>query len=130
MYLLDTDTVIYYVRGQGNVALRLLASNPAEIAMSTITLYELEVGVAKSVQPEQRLQKLNALVESVMILPFGEAAARQAGRVRALLEKQGTPIGAMDYLIAGVALAHSAVLVTHNLAEFSRVPGLICVDWF
>ncbi len=71
MYLLGTDTVIYYVRGQGNVASCSLASNPAEIAVSTITLCELEVGVAKSAQPEHRLLKLNALIESVLTLPFG-----------------------------------------------------------
>jgi len=130
MYVLDTDIVIYYLRGQGHVANRLLASEPTEIAISTITLYELEVGIAKSTQPAQRWQQLNALIESVMVLPFDEVAARHAGRIRALLERQGTPIGAMDYLIAGIVLAHNAVLVTHNVAEFSRVPDLVCEDWF
>lgn len=130
VYLLDTDIVIYYVRGQGNVTTRFLATDPAIVAISTITLYELEVGIAKSAQPEQRLQRLSALVESVLLLPFDEAAARRAGQVRASLEKQGTPIGAMDYMIAGIALANNAILVTHNLAEFSRVADLVCEDWF
>ncbi len=130
MYALDTNTLIYFFKGVGSVAEHLEEVPPRDVAIPSVVLYELEVGIAKSTQPKKRRQGLEALLRLVTILPFDEAAARAAASVRVGLEKAGTPIGPVDTLIAGTALGRSATLVTHNTREFSRVRGLKVVDWF
>lgn len=130
LYILDTNTLIYFFKGMGNVASRLLAEPPHTIGLPTIVIFELEVGIAKSTSPRKRMVQLKALTEVVTTLPFGEAEARSAARIRATLEKQGTPIGPHDLLIAGTALALNGTLVTHNLSEFQRIKGLHIEDWF
>lgn len=130
MFVLDTNTLIYYFKGMGQVAERLLAHTPQEIGIPAVVVYELEVGIAKSAQPEKRQQQLAALLAVVTALPFGVAEARQAAQIRAALEAAGTPIGPYDVLIAATALAHGGTLVTHNVQEFSRVVGLQLVDWY
>lgn len=130
MFLLDTDIVIYFFKGQGHVAEHLFSVSPSEVALSTVTLYELEVGIARSASPDGRRAQLNRLLETVSVLPLNTESARAAARVRTLLEQSGFPIGALDNLIAGITLAHGATLVTHNLSEFVRVPELSVVDWY
>ena len=130
MYVLDTNTLIYFFRGQGNVAQHLLAVPPGQIAVSAVTVYELEVGIAKSTQPAKRRRQFNELLDAINVLPFDHGSATKAARVRADLEKVGRPIGPLDTLIAGTVLAHRATLVTHNTGEFRRVPKLTVTDWF
>ncbi|GIV18903.1 MAG: ribonuclease VapC [Armatimonadota bacterium] len=130
MFLLDTNIVIYFFKGQGRVAEHLFSVPPSEVALSTVTVYELEVGIARSASPDLRRAQLNRLLETVSVLPLNTEAARAAARVRSLLEQSGFPIGALDNLIAGIALAHGATLVTHNVSEFARVPDLSVVDWY
>ncbi len=130
MYALDTNSLIYFFKGEGAVGARLLATPPAEIAIPTLVLYELEVGLAKSSDPGRRRAQLDRVLELVTVVPFGLAEARAAARIRAALEASGTPIGPMDTLIAGVALANQATLVTRNVREFGRVAGLAVEDWF
>ncbi|MGG6263337.1 type II toxin-antitoxin system VapC family toxin [Leptolyngbya sp. AN03gr2] len=130
MYVLDTNTLTYYFRGQGQVA-QTLASIPSEdIVIPTIVLYELQVGILKSTSPAKRIQQLQQLLSRVNLVLFDRDAALAAATIRAQLEQQGTPIGAIDVLIAGVAVSLQATLVTHNTAEFSRVSGLTIVDWY
>jgi tRNA(fMet)-specific endonuclease VapC len=130
MFALDTNTLIYFFKGVGDVAEHLLATAPAHIAIPTIVLYEIETGIAKSSHPQRRRDQLAQLLDAVTVLPFDRAAATEAASLRALLEGAGTPIGPLDTLIAGTALAHNATLVTHNAREFSRVPGLAVIDWY
>lgn len=130
MYLLDTNTVIYYFKNLGHVADRLLSHSPDQIAIPAVVVYELETGIAKSTQPEKRRAQLDTLLRTVAIWPFALAEAQATATLRATLEKAGQPLGPMDYLIAGTALAHQAILVTHNTREFSRAPGLTCEDWY
>jgi tRNA(fMet)-specific endonuclease VapC len=130
MYVLDTNTLIYYFKGQGNVAQNLAAVRPEEIVISTIVLFELQVGLAKSTSPAKRSQQLQQLLTRVNLVPFDQAAALAAGTIRAQLEQQGTPIGPMDILIAGTAVALQGTIVTRNGREFSRVVGLPIVDWY
>nr|WP_205736137.1 type II toxin-antitoxin system VapC family toxin [Acidiferrobacter sp. SPIII_3] len=130
MYVLDTNTLIYFFRGQGTVAERLLATSPTEVAIPAISAYELEVGIAKSTQPAKRRRQFDELLRMVTVLPFDRATAAAAARVRAMLEKAGQPIGPLDTLIAGTALAHRATLVTHNTREFRRVSKLALIDWY
>jgi tRNA(fMet)-specific endonuclease VapC len=130
MFLLDTNTLIYFFKGQGRVAERLLATPPAEVAISAVSLYEIEVGIAKSAQPAKRRRQFDTFLAVVSVLPFDRPAARAAATVRADLERRGRPIGSLDNLIAGTALAHRATLVTHNTREFSRLPILTVMDWY
>jgi tRNA(fMet)-specific endonuclease VapC len=130
MYILDTNTLIYYFKGQGQVAQNLASVLPEEIIVSTIVLFELQVGIEKSVAPTKRIQQLQQILSQVNLVRFDRDAAVAAATIRAQLEKQGTPIGPMDVLIAGTALALKATLVTHNVKEFSRVPGITIEDWY
>ena len=130
MYILDTNTLIYYFKNQGNVAQNLEAVSPENIVISTIVLFELQVGLAKSMSPTKRSQQLQQLLRRVTLVPFDRDAALAAGTVRAQLEQQGTPIGPMDILIAGTAVALQGTIVTRNGREFSRIVGLPIVDWY
>ncbi|MBZ5590813.1 MAG: type II toxin-antitoxin system VapC family toxin [Acidobacteriia bacterium] len=130
MFALDTNTLIFFFKGAGRVGEHLRNTTPREIGIPSIVLYELEVGVALSPQRENRHRALDAFLEVTRVLPFDEDAARAAATLRRTLEQAGTPIGPLDTLIAGTALAHSAILVTRNAHEFGRVRGLKMVDWF
>ena len=130
MYLLDTNTVIYFFKGLGQVADRLLSHPHYQIAIPAVVLYELETGIAKSTQPEKRRAQLDTLLLTIRILPFSGIEAKATAYLRATLERAGQPLGPIDFLIAGTALAHQAILVTHNTREFSRAPGLKYEDWY
>ena len=130
MYALDTNTVIYFFKNVGHVAEHLFSLPPHEIALPSVVLYELEVGIAKSTAPEKRRAQLNELLTVVRVLPFSENEAAISAKVRATLEQAGTPIGPLDMMIAGTALANNAILVTHNTKEFSRIDSLSLEDWF
>ncbi len=130
MYVLDTNTLIYYFKGMGRVAEHLLQHPPRDIAIPSIVLYELETGLAKSISPEKRRKQLDRLTELVTILPLGVEAARASALIRATLEVAGKPIGPMDTLIAGTTVAHHGILVTHNTKEFSRIERLQITDWY
>ncbi len=130
MYLLDTNTLIYFFKGMGKVADNLLAKSPKDITIPSIVLFELEVGIAKSSNPKKRKQQLDSLISLVKILPFASKEAKFAAKIRADLEKVGKPIGPYDTLIAGIALSENRILVTHNTKEFSRIKKLEIEDWF
>ena len=127
-FMLDTDTVSFALRGQGQVATHLLDHRPSEISMSSITLAELRYGAEM-----RRSRKLHALidafVEAITVLPFDRTAADRFGPVAASLAGQGTPIGEFDTLIAAHALAVRLTLVTNNTKHFERVAGLRTENW-
>ncbi len=130
MYLLDTNTLIYFFKGIGNVADILLSKSPKDISIPSIALYELEVGIEKSTNPKKRREQLKALISLIKISSFGVKEAEMAATIRAGLESKGTPIGPYDTLIAGTALSTNATLVTHNTKEFARVKDLTIEDWY
>lgn len=130
MYLLDTNTLIYFFKGVGNVGKNLLSHSPKEIFVPSIVIYELEVGIAKSSLPKKRTQQLSTLLEQITIIDFGTKEAKNAASIRATLEQSGQPIGPIDILIAGCAKANGLTLVTHNTKEFSRVDNINLEDWF
>jgi tRNA(fMet)-specific endonuclease VapC len=130
MYALDTNTLVYFFRGEGGVASRLLSTPPRDIAVPSVVVFELEVGIARSNQPKKRRGQLDALLALVTVLPFDRAAARCAAELDAALSAAGISIGPMHTLIAGSALARHATLVTHNVREFRRVKGLKVEDWY
>jgi len=130
MFVLDTNTLIYFFKGMGRVAQKLLACPPKDIGLPTIVLFELSVGILKSTSPEKRTHQLDQLSEVVNILPFGSDEAGCAAGIRADLELKGCPIGPYDILIAATALSHNDTLVTHNVKAFSRIKDLRIEDWY
>jgi tRNA(fMet)-specific endonuclease VapC len=130
VYALDTNSVSYFLKGQGRVAQRLLALAPSKVGLPAIALYELAYGASRSDAPRNLRERLEVLLAALQILPFGEAEARSAARIRLALEKAGQPIGPMDVLIAATALEHNAVMVTRNVKEFRRVRGLRVENWY
>jgi len=130
MVVLDTNALLYFFKGEGHVAANLLAHPPADVAVPSVVVFEIATGIAKSVSPKKRRAQLDKLLEVVTVLPFGFPEALVGGQLRARLEKQGTPIGPMDTLIAATALANGGQLVTRNVREFSRVPDLRVLDWY
>jgi tRNA(fMet)-specific endonuclease VapC len=130
MYLLDTNTLIYFFKGFGNVASRLLSEPHQHIGIPAVVLFELETGIAKSQSPARRRKQLEQLVSQVNVVPFGIREARHAARIRAMLETAGTPIGPYDILIAATATANKGILVTHNVKEFRRIRELSTEDWY
>ncbi|SEH08795.1 type II toxin-antitoxin system VapC family toxin [Candidatus Venteria ishoeyi] len=130
MYIVDTNTLIYFFKGLGNVSDRFLAVSPKNMAIPTVVLHELEYGIAKSTSPDKRRVQLKTLCAVVEILPFDAEAARLSASIRVNLEKKGTPIGAYDVLIAGTALAYQGILVTNNTKEFVRIPSLKLENWY
>jgi tRNA(fMet)-specific endonuclease VapC len=130
MFLLDTNTIIYYFKGMGQVSQNLGNTLSDEILVPTIVVFELYFGIKKSSASVKRLQQLEEFLAQVQVIPFEQNMAEAAAGIRAQLEKQGQPIGPFDVLIAGAALATNSVLVTHNTREFSRVNGLAIVDWY
>jgi tRNA(fMet)-specific endonuclease VapC len=130
MYILDTNTLIYFFKGIGNVSTRLLQTPPRSIGIPAIVLFELEVGIAKASSPKKRRLQLENLTATVNILPFGHEEVKVTAAIRVDLENRGKPIGPYDVLIAGTALANKGVLVTHNTSEFERIEGLQLEDWY
>jgi tRNA(fMet)-specific endonuclease VapC len=129
-HMLDTNICIYIIRKKPQRVLRRLQRYPvSNIGVSSITLSELEYGVAKSIKPQQNKLALTEFLAPIEILPYDDMAARQYGELRAHLEKNGTPIGSLDMLIAAHALSLKCTLVTNNEVEFQRVPGLSIDNW-
>lgn len=130
MYVLDTNTLIYFFKGSESVSRTLLSLPPKEIGIPSIVVYELEVGIAKSKSPRKRLKQLEEMLSIISVLPFTAKEARSSAVIRAQLERKGIPIGPIDMLIAGTALAHQAILITHNIQEFTRIDKLQIEDWY
>ena len=126
-FLLDTNAVIELLRGNRRFRERLELWRPVDVGVSAVVLHELCFGAYKSARAEENLLRIRAL--QLEAVPFSTADAERSGEIRALLQRHGTPIGPYDVLIAGQAAARSLTLVTHNLREFERVPGLSVEDW-
>ncbi|MBK6688367.1 MAG: type II toxin-antitoxin system VapC family toxin [Deltaproteobacteria bacterium] len=127
-FLLDTDSVSFALRGQGDVGERLRERKPSELCISSITLAELRYGAER--KGSRKLHKLiDSFVASIEVAPFDEAAAVEFGRIGSILAGRGTPIGEFDVLIAAHATALRCTLVTNNVRHFSKVPGLAVENW-
>lgn len=129
-WMLATDTCITLITHRSEKLLRRLSGkSPGQVGLSTITVAELQLGVARSSRPAESAAALLEFLVPWEIAPFDEAAASLFGPAVATLLRRGTPIGPMDSLIAAHALSLGAVLVTHNTREFARVPQLRVEDW-
>ena len=129
-YMLDTNMCIYIIkRKPANVIERFRQTKISKVGISSITLSELEYGIVKSSKPDQNRFALAQFLAPMEILPYGDEAAQQYGRIRAFLEKQGAPIGSLYMLIAAHALSIGCILVTNNEKEFNRIPNLNIDNW-
>lgn len=133
MICLDTNIVISIVNGRSSSLRHRFGEQMragTAVAMPVVALFEMRYGLAKSDRREHSERVLERFLGlGIEVLPFEAEDAVQAGEIRAYLERAGTPIGHYDYLIAAQALRHEAALVTLNVREFARVPGLIVMDW-
>jgi tRNA(fMet)-specific endonuclease VapC len=102
---------------------------PGDVFISSVTVAELQYGVEKSAAKEKNASALEAFLLPLVILPFDLDSALVYGKIRTILERQGTPIGGMDMLVAAQAIAHDYTLITHNMKEFQRIPDLKCTTW-
>jgi tRNA(fMet)-specific endonuclease VapC len=128
--LLDTNICIYLIKNRpSSVRARFEAYSIDEIGISTVTVGELQVGVERNQHREQAEYAMEQFLRSITVVDFDVQAAVMYGKLRAQLERKGTPIGPLDYLIAAHALSLDTVLVTNNEREFSRVLGLKVENW-
>jgi len=129
-YLLDTNVIVDLGNRRGTLLRsKLEAVGLATLAISAISLAELEYGEAKSDQPSRSLRTFRDFLRQITVVPFDEDATVAYGQIRSGLERKGQVIGANDMLIAATALAHNLILVTRDLDDFRRVDDLKVEDW-
>ena len=129
-HLLDTDTISQFSRGHPLVLERLKESSPTSLAITTVTLMEIEYGLALQTAKARKLRPiLEELFKAINILPYNDSDAKVTAAIRASLKTKGTPIGAYDALIAGAAMARGLIVVTGNTREFNRIGGLRVENW-
>ena len=128
--MLDTNICIFIIRQSSSQVLhRIEKTPPGQIALSAITVAELQYGVFKSSRPGKNAEALSKFLNPFQVLHFSEKDTMTYGRIRSDLERKGTIIGSFDLLIAAHAISNSLILVTNNRKEFSRVEGLQIEDW-
>ena len=129
-YLLDTNICIYIMRRRpAQVFRRFRKEGPERVGISSVSAAELRFGMEKSQRTEENLAALDEFLYPLSMYDFGALETRVYGKLRAGLERRGTPIGSLDTLIAAHALSLGATLVTNNTREFERVPELRLEDW-
>ncbi len=129
-HLLDTNICGYLMRKRPpSVVERLATLGPARVAVSVVTAIELRTGADLATHPKRYHDLLDVFLSEIAVLPLDERCVRTTARIRAALRRAGKPIGELDALIAGHALALDVTLVTHDTREFARVTGLHLEDW-
>lgn len=129
-YLLDTCVISDFVKNDLHTVTQIKNTSPSQIAISSITVMELEYGLLHDAQRAKKLRPIiEGFVSSVTVLPYTTEDANYSAVVRAALRKAGTPIGSYDVLIAGNALRHQLILVTSNEKEFRRISNLMVENW-
>lgn len=129
MFLLDTDTIIYHLKGNEAVKKNLQHHINAPLRISVVTLMDLYYGAYKSEKFASNLAKIRIIENTFEIIPTGRESAENFGMLKASLEKYGTRLDDFDLVIASCALAHNLTIVTNNLKHFSRIEGLKITDW-
>ena len=130
MYILDTNACIYMMKNSfPELSKKVFEQNPSKFNISAITIAELEYGASKSKWGEKTRNTISLFLAPFTVLDFNEEDARMSGRVRAQLESIGLPIGLYDLQIASQGLTRGYTVITRNVAEFKRVPGLHVEDW-
>jgi len=130
IYLLDTNICIYIIKNKYiEIAKKMNKIGIENISVSSITIAEMEYGIAKSSRPQEAESKLYEFLVPFTIVDFNTNSARYYGKIRNELNTKGTPIGSMDLMIASIAMASDMKIVTNNVKEFERIPGLQIENW-
>jgi tRNA(fMet)-specific endonuclease VapC len=128
-YLLDTNIVIYVMKKRPIEVMSIFNENANRMAISSITFSELQYGAEKSARVPENLNAIEEFTSLIDILPYTAKASMHYGNIRASLERLGQTIGVNDLHIAAHARSDGLVLVTNNMGEFTRVPGLLLENW-
>ena len=128
-YMLDTNIVIYTIKNRPTQVRDAFKKHDNQMCISSVTFGELVYGAERSSQPERNLTDIEGLIARLEIMPFDHHAAEHFGQLRVELYRIGQPIGPYDMMIAGHARANGLILVSNNLKEFERVPGLRMENW-
>jgi len=128
-YMLDTNICIFTIKNKPQCVREAFNRHHGQLAISSVTLMELIYGAEKSANPQQNFKVVEGFAARLDVLDYDDHAAEHSGQLRAELAKAGTPIGPYDQLIGGHARALGLILVTNNLREFQRIPGLRVEDW-
>lgn len=130
-YLLDTCTISYFLKGNDNIINHLKPLSPSDLAVSVITILEIDYGFKLKTSKEliQLHLKWLSFLDALTVLEFNNKTALIASDIRAFLKLSGNPIGAYDILIGATALEHELICVTNNLSEFERIKELKLEDW-
>lgn len=128
-YMLDTNICIYVMKSYPLGILEKFNRLAEQLCISSVTLGELHYGVEKSARPVENLAALENFIARLEVLPFADKAAAHYGQLRAELERAGTPCGPHDMQIGGHARSEGLIVVTNNMREFSRMPGLRAENW-
>ena len=129
-YLLDTCVISDFVKGQPNVLSRLKYEQPNSIAISSVTLMEINYGMKLNPARARKIQTVvDSLLAMIHIQPYEQQDATTTASIRSHLKTVGTPIGSYDVMIAGTALSRGLIMVTSNTGEFERIVGLDLEDW-
>jgi tRNA(fMet)-specific endonuclease VapC len=128
-YMLDTNICIYVMKTYPPGLLEKFNGMAEQLCISSVTLGELHYGAEKSAKRVDNLAALENFVARLEVLPFGTKAAAHYGQLRAELERAGTPCGPHDMQIGGHARSEGLIVVTNNMREFSRMPGLRAENW-
>lgn len=128
-YMLDTNICIFTIKDKPEAVRVLFNQHHGQLCISSVTLMELFYGAEKSAVPERNLAVVEGFAARATVLDYDTAAAQHTGQLRAEQAKAGRPIGPYDQMIAGHARSQGLILVTNNVREFERVPGLRIEDW-
>ncbi|EJM10580.1 putative nucleic acid-binding protein, contains PIN domain [Pseudomonas sp. GM21] len=128
-FMLDTNICIFTVKNKPQIVREAFNLHDGQLCISAVTLMELIYGAEKSATPEKNLAVIEGFAARLEVLPFDNEAAAHTGMIRSELAKAGTPIGPYDHMIAGHARSRGLIVVTNNVREFVRVPGLRVEDW-
>jgi len=129
MYVLDTDTLIYFLKGHQNVVERVTDTLSENITTTIINQAELLFGVFNSLKKKQNLDKVEKFLDNIDIEPFCQGSAYIFAEQKALLKKQGNIVADLDLMIASIAMYHQRTLVTNNTKHFARINGLMIENW-
>lgn len=130
IYVLDTDTCIYFLNGTfPSIAEEISAHALEDLAISAVSVAELYYGAYHSARKTSNLEILEALLQKVQVLPFDRSSAEHFGELKEILHREGKMLGPYDLLIASIIRSQRHTLVTHNVKEFSQLKGLLLVDW-
>ena len=128
-FMLDTNICIFTVKNKPQIVREAFNLHDGQLCISAVTLMELIYGAEKSATPEKNLAVIEGFAARLEVLPFDNEAAAHTGMIRSELAKAGTPIGPYDHMIAGHARSRGLIVVTNNVREFERIPGLRVEDW-